>query len=95
MRHPKNPFSSGEPGDDDALVWPRERREVAAETAPGRGGGAPAPLPRRTGDSGFRPHGRQGAPSQDFWPLTDPDALRKKVSGTVFGLPPVSSTWEA
>src|ERR1700758_1194885 len=28
-------------------------------------------------------------------PLTDPDALRKNVSGTVFGFPPVSSTWEA
>ncbi len=28
-------------------------------------------------------------------PVIDPDALRKKVSGTFFGFPPVSSTWDA
>ena len=28
-------------------------------------------------------------------PVIDPDALRKNVSGTFFGSPPVSSTWDA
>jgi hypothetical protein len=72
MRHPKNPFSSGEPA-DDAFERSRDRDEPAAEAAPGRGSGTPPPLPHRTGDSGFRPHGRQAAGPQDFWPLTDPE----------------------
>jgi hypothetical protein len=72
MRHPKNPFSSDEPG-DDASEWQRDDQELAAEAAPGRGSGTPPSLPRRTGDSGFRPHDRQAPPSQDFWPMTDPE----------------------
>ena len=51
MRHPKNPFSPAEP-DDDAVDRPHNRHELAADAAPGRGSGAPPPLPHRTGDSG-------------------------------------------
>ena len=71
MRHPKNPFSSDEPG-DDAFEWRRDDQDLATE-APGRGRGTPPPLPHRAGDSGFRPHGRQAPPPQDFWPMTDPE----------------------
>ena len=84
MRHPKNPFSPDQPADgaeaaDDApYPWLRDRQEVSAEGTPGGPGpvggrsGSPPPLPRRTGDSGFRPYGTQAA-GQDFWPLTDPE----------------------
>ncbi len=72
MRHPKNPFSPDEP-DDDAFDRPRDRHELAADAAPGRGSGTPPPLPRRTGDSGFRPRAGHAPPQQDFWPLTDPE----------------------
>ena len=72
MRHPKNPFSPDEP-DDDAVDLPRDRHELAADAAPGRGSGTPPPLPRRKGDSGFRPRDGQAPPQQDFWPLIDPE----------------------
>ena len=72
MRHPKNPFSPGEP-DGDAFDRPRDRHELAADAAPGRGSGTPPPLPRRTGDSGFQPRAGHAPPQQDFWPLTDPE----------------------
>ena len=71
MRDPKNPFSPAEP--DDAFDRPHDRHEPAADAAPGRGSGTPPLLPRRTGDSGFRPRGGQVPPQQDFWPLTDPE----------------------
>ncbi len=81
MRHPKNPFSPDQPADgaetadDGPYPWLRDRQEVSAEGTPGGpgpagGGSGSPPLPRRTGDSGFRPYGTQAA-GQDFWPLTD------------------------
>ena len=72
MRHPKNPFSPDEP-DDGAFDRPRERHELAADAAPARGSGTPPPLPRRKGDSGFRPRAGQAPPQQDLWPLGDPE----------------------
>ncbi len=84
MRHPKNPFSPDQPADgaetadDTPYPWLRDRYKVSAEGMPGGPGpagghgGGPPPLPRRTGDSGFRPYRTQAA-AQDFWPLADPE----------------------
>jgi len=84
MRHPKNPFSPDRPAngaeteEGAAYDWRRDGQEAAAEGMPGDPGpaggrtGGPAPLPRRTRDSGFRPDLTQAA-GQDFWPLTAPE----------------------
>jgi len=81
MRHPRNPFPPDDSADgpaggagpeDPAYAWLSDRRKAAAHGdlgSPGRTG-SPPPLPRRTGDSGFRPGGSRDA--ENFWPLGDP-----------------------
>jgi len=72
MRYPKHPFSPDEPAADARAESPDDRYDVTPEAAPDRASGTPPPLPRRTGDSGFRPHEQPGPASQDSWEAADP-----------------------
>ena len=72
MRYPKHPFSPDEAAADARAESPDDRYDVTPEAAPDRGSGTPPPLPRRTGDSGFRPHEQPGPASQDSWEAADP-----------------------
>ncbi len=72
MRYPKHPFSPDEPAADARAESPDDRYDVTPEAAPDRGSGTPPPLPRRTGDSGFRPHEQPGPASHDSWGAADP-----------------------
>ncbi len=72
MRYPKHPFSPDEPAADARGESPDDRDDVTPEAAPDRGSGTPPPLPRRTGDSRFRPHEQPGPASHDSWGAADP-----------------------
>jgi len=72
MRYPKHPFSPDEPAADSHAESPDDRYDVTPEAAPERGSGTPPPRPRRTGDSGFRPHEQPGPAPQDSWQAADP-----------------------
>jgi len=72
MRYPKHPFSPDEPAADARAESPDDRYDVIPEAAPERGSGTPPPLPRRTGDSGFRPHEQPGPAPRDSWQAADP-----------------------
>ena len=72
MRYPKHPFSLDEPAADARAESPDDRYDVTPEAARDRGSGTPPPLPRRTGDSGFRPHEPLGPAPQDSWGAADP-----------------------
>ena len=72
MRYPKHPFSPDEAAADARAASPDDRYDVTPEAAPDRGSSTPPPLPRRTGDSGFRPHEQPGPASQDSWEAADP-----------------------
>ena len=58
--------------DDRYAESPDDRYDVTPEAAPDRGSGTSPPLPRRSGDSGFRPHEQPGPASQDSWEAADP-----------------------
>ncbi len=72
MRYPKHPFSPDEAAADARAESPDDRYDVTPEAAPDRGSRTPPPLPRRTGESGFRPHEQPGPASQDSWEAADP-----------------------
>jgi len=72
MRYPKHPFSPDEAAADARAESPDDRYDIAPEAAPDRGSGTPPPLPRRTGDSGFRPREQPGPALQDYWEAADP-----------------------
>ena len=72
MRYPKHPFSPDGAAADARAESPDDRYDITPEAAPDRGSGTPPPLPRRTGDSGFRPHEQPGPASQDSWEAADP-----------------------
>ena len=72
MRYPKHPFSPDEATADARAESPDDRYDITPEAAPDRGSGTPPPLPRRTGDSGFRPHEQPGPAAQDYWEAADP-----------------------
>ena len=76
MRYPKHPFSPDESAADARAESPDDRYDVTPDAAPDRGSGTPPPLPRRTGDSGFRPHEQPGPASQDSREAADPHGSR-------------------
>ncbi len=72
MRYPKRPFSPDEAAAGARAESPDDRYDVTPEAAPDRGSGTPPPLPRRTGDPGFRPHEQPGPAAPDSWEAADP-----------------------
>ena len=91
MRYPKHPFSPAPSAADARAESPDDRYDVTPDAAPDRGGAVPLPpLPRRTGDSGFRPHEQPGPASQDSREAADPHRLPAAGSpagGGAAGLP--------
>ena len=71
MRYPKHPFSPDEPGGGARAESPDDHFDLRPETVPDRASGTPPPLPRRTGDPGFRPPEQPGPAAQDSWVAAD------------------------